>query len=77
MDDESFKDYAVHSFKVRLYCGFIFGSVVHLVGIIFLVLSIIYHKWDFIGYTTLASLLGLILGFSCGYYVFKKDRRKL
>lgn len=70
--NEDDKYVAEHDYKVRVVAGFIFGCLVALTGIVFLILTIIFSKWEMVYFPIIALVVGAILCLTC--FPFKNKR---
>ncbi len=76
MTDDDFNFFAVHNFKIRTYGGFGLGILTALGGIVLLVISIVRKEGYLIGDSILIILLGLLLAFICGCFIFRKKKKE-
>ena len=76
MDDKTFTKVAKTDFTIRLVCGFIFGIIATIVGIIFLIVCIVNKQSTFVPITVAFCLTGPIVSALCGFFLFRKDKKK-
>ncbi len=74
VEDDTFTKVAKTDMKIRIVSGFIFGILAIIASIIFIILSVIYKKYDFIGPLIAMILVGLFVAGSCGYFIFRKEK---
>ena len=75
VEDDTFTEVAKHDFIVRTIFGFIFGILAAVVSIIFIVVSIVTKKYDLIIALSVMVLVGLGVSASCGYFLFRKEKK--
>ena len=75
VEDDTFTEVAKHDFIVRTIFGFIFGILAAVVSIIFIIVSIVTKKYDLIVALSVMVLVGLGVSASCGYFLFKKEKK--
>ena len=63
-------------FTIRLICGFIFGIIATIVGIIFLIVCIVNKQSTFVPITVAFCIAGPIVSALCGFFLFRKDKKK-
>ena len=76
MDDETFTKVAKTDFTIRLICGFIFGIIATIVGIIFLIVAIVNKQSTFVPITVAFCIAGPIVSALCGYFLFGKSKKR-
>ena len=75
VEDDTFTEVAKHDFIVRTIFGFIFGILAAVVSIIFIIVSIVTKKYDLIIALSVMVLVGLGVSASCGYFLFRKEKK--
>ena len=75
-EDDKFTEVAKTDFKIRLVVGFIFGILAAILSIIFIIVGIVNKKYDMIAMFIIMILVGLGVSASCGYFIFRKDRKE-
>lgn len=75
VEDETFTEVAKTDMKIRIVFGFIFGILAALTSIVFIILSIVYKKYDLIVPLVVMVLVGALVSVSCGYFIFRKEKQ--
>ena len=75
-EDDTFTEVAKTDFKLRLVAGFIFGILAAIASIIFIIVSIVNKNNDMIPMFIIMILVGLGVSASCGYFLFRKDKKE-
>ena len=75
-EDDTFTKVAKTDFKMRLIAGFIFGILASIASIIFIIVGIVNKKYDMIAMFIIMILVGLGVSASCGYFIFRKDKKE-
>ena len=76
VEDDTFTEVAKTDFKIRLVCGFIFGILAIIMSVVFIIMAIVKKNYDFIAPLCLMVLVGLGVSASCGYFLFKKEKKE-
>ena len=76
VEDDTFTEVAKTDLKIRIVGGFIFGIVAALASIIFIIVSIVSKNTDFIIPLIIMILVGLGVSASCGYFLFRKEKKE-
>ncbi len=76
VEDDKFTEMAKTDFKIRTVAGFIFGILAAIASIIFIIISIINKKTDFIIPLIIMVIVGLGVSASCGYFLFRKEKKE-
>lgn len=74
VEDETFTEVAKTDMKIRIVVGFIFGILAALASIVFIILSIVFKKYDLLVPLVAMVLVGTLVSASCGYFIFKKEK---
>ena len=74
IEDKTFTEVAKTDMKIRIVAGFIFGILAALASIVFIILSIVYKKYDLIVPLVAMVLVGALVSVSCGYFIFRKEK---
>lgn len=74
VEDKTFTEVAKTDMKIRIVVGFIFGILAALASIVFIILSIVYKKYDLIVPLIAMVLVGALVSVSCGYFIFRKEK---
>lgn len=75
-EDDTFTEVAKANFLLRLIVGFIFGILVAIASIIFIIIGIVNKKYDMIAMFIIMVLVGLGVSASCGYFLFRKENKE-
>ena len=75
-EDDTFTTVPKTDFKMRLIAGFIFGILASIASIIFIIVGIVNKKYDMIAMFVIMILVGLGVSASCGYFIFRKDKKE-
>ena len=70
--DDTITKVAKNDFIMRTIAGFVFGIIAAIVSIIFIIVSIVNKKTDFIVPLIFMVIVGLGVSASCGYFLFRK-----
>ena len=76
MDDKTFTKAAKANFTLRLITGFILGIIATIVGIVFLIVVLVNHRNEFAPIVVMFMIAGPIVSASCGYFLFRKSKKK-
>jgi len=76
VEDDTFTEVAKTDMKIRIVAGFIFGILAAIISLIFVILSIINKKHDFIIPLIAMVLVGAGVAASCGYFLFRKEKKE-
>ena len=76
MDDKTFTKVAKTDFTIRLVCGFVFGIIATIVGIIFLIVCIVNKQSTFVPITVAFCIAGPIDSILCGLFLFRKEKKE-
>lgn len=76
VEDDKFTEVAKTDFKIRTAAGFIFGIVAALASIVFIIVSIVNKNSEFIIPLIIMVLVGLGVSASCGYFLFRKEKKE-
>ena len=77
VENDKFTEVAKTDFKIRTVAGFIFGILVAIASIIFIIVSIVSKNTDFIIPLIIMILVGLGVSASCGYFLFRKEKKEI
>ena len=75
-EDDTFAEVAKADFTVRLVAGFIFGIIAALASLIFIIVGIVNKKYDMIAMFIIMIVVGLGVSASCGYFLFRKEKKE-
>ena len=75
-EDDTFTEVAKADFTMRLVAGFIFGIIVALASLIFIIVGIVNKKCDMIAMFIIMIVVGLGVSTSCGYFLFRKGKKE-
>ena len=75
-EDDTFTEVAKANFLLRLIAGFIFGILVAIAGVIFIIVDILKKEYDMIAMFIIMVLVGLGVSASCGYFLFRKESKE-
>ena len=76
VEDDTFTEVAKTDLKIRIVGGFVFGILAALASIIFIIVSIVSKNTDFIIPLIIMILVGLGVSASCGYFLFRKEKKE-
>jgi hypothetical protein len=76
VEDDKLTEVAKTDFKIRAVAGFIFGIVAALASIVFIIVSIVNKNTEFIIPLIIMVLVGLGVSASCGYFLFRKEKKE-
>ena len=74
--DDKLTEVAKTDFKITTVAGFIFGIVAALASIVFIIVSIVNKNTEFIIPLIIMVLVGLGVSASCGYFLFRKEKKE-
>ena len=76
VEDDTFTKVAKTDMKIRIVGGFIFGLFAVVVSVIFIIVSIVFKKYEMIAPLAIMVLVGILVSISCGYFMFRKGKKE-